>query len=253
MANSLATRENLLRGPRGPPDCAARGVCAGDGEIRRLGNERRPFGRLARRDPDATNRPRRTNCGRKGLGSPSGHRHPENKAWHGSSPFKRRRVAPMSRSRTRRRHLSGGSIRCFLLATFPRGPSPGDQSAKPSDGSTTRLDIIRAGRRPSHDGPGKCLAQPTSESTGADSVRIRNASKIGAPGRLGKFFSRMHFSTVLTAALPHRVTRPGTGPRLTRCKEFRLPFSLARSARLGRVGRDRDETPTDCVRGALPL
>jgi len=120
MANSLAARENSLRGPRRPPDCAARGVCAGDGEIPRLGNERRRLGWLARRDGDATNHPRRTNCGRRGLGLPSGHRHPENKAWHGSSPFKRRREAPMSRSRTRRRHLSGGSIRCFLLAIFPR-------------------------------------------------------------------------------------------------------------------------------------
>jgi len=68
-----------------------------------LGNERRRFSGLTTRDRGATNHPRRADCGRKVVVSPSGHRHPENKAWHGSSPFKRRRMTPMSRSRTRRR------------------------------------------------------------------------------------------------------------------------------------------------------
>jgi hypothetical protein len=53
----------------------------------------------------------------------------------------------------------------LLLAIFLRGPSPADHSGEPSDGPTTRPDVIRAGRRPPYDGPGKCLAQPTSEST----------------------------------------------------------------------------------------
>ncbi len=172
MANSLATRENSPRGPSGPPDCAARGVCVGDGEIRRLGNERRRFSGLTTRDRHPKNHPRRTDCGRRVVGSPSGHRHPENKAWHGSSPFKRRRMTPMSRSKTRRRPLSGRSIRCFLLAIFLREPSPADHSGDPSDGPATRPDFIRAGHGPSHDGPGKCLAQPTSEST----VRTRSES-----------------------------------------------------------------------------
>jgi hypothetical protein len=35
MRNSLAARENTLRGPSGPPDCAARGVYVGGGEIRK--------------------------------------------------------------------------------------------------------------------------------------------------------------------------------------------------------------------------
>jgi hypothetical protein len=71
----------------------------------------------------------------------------------------------MSRSRTRRQPLSGRSIRCFPPAIFLREPTPADHSGDPSDRPTTRPDVIRAGRRPSHDGPGKCLAQPTSKST----------------------------------------------------------------------------------------
>jgi hypothetical protein len=158
MANSLAARPNSLRGPRGPPDCAARGVYAGDGENWGLGNERRRFSGLTRPDRGAKNPPRRTNCGRTVLVLPSEHRHPENKAWRGSSPFKRRRKAPMSRSKTRRRPLSGRSIRCFPLAIFQHGPPPADHCSEPSDGPTIRPDVILASRGPSHDSPGKCLA-----------------------------------------------------------------------------------------------
>src|SRR5271155_5788511 len=80
MVNSLAARENLPRGPRRPPDCAARGVYAGDGEIWNSGNERRRLTGLTRRDGVANNHPRRTDCGRKVVVLPSEHRHPETKA-----------------------------------------------------------------------------------------------------------------------------------------------------------------------------
>jgi hypothetical protein len=46
-----------------------------------------------------------------------------------------------------------------------RVPSPADHSGEPSDGPTTRPDVIRASRGPSHDSPGKCPARPSSEST----------------------------------------------------------------------------------------
>lgn len=165
MANSLATRENSPRGPNGPPGRAARGVYVGDGEIWRLGSERSRFSGLTTPARSATNRPRRTDCGGKVVVSPSEHRHPENKTWHGSSPFKRRRMTPMSRSRTRRQPMSGRSIRCFLPAIFLHRSSSADHTGEPTDGPTTRPDVIRASRRPSHDGPAKCLAQPTSKST----------------------------------------------------------------------------------------
>jgi hypothetical protein len=59
----------------------------------------------------------------------------------------------------------GRSIRCFLLAIFPRKLPPTDHSREPLAGPTSCPDVVRTGRRPSHDGPGECLAQPTSEST----------------------------------------------------------------------------------------
>src|SRR5579863_5678620 len=65
MANSLAGRENSLQGPSGPPDCAARGVCAGDGENWVLRNERRRFNDLLKRD--GCGRPRRGDRGRKAV------------------------------------------------------------------------------------------------------------------------------------------------------------------------------------------
>ena len=61
--------------------------------------------------------------------------------------------------------VSGRSIRCFSLAIFLRRPSRADRSGEPSDGPTTRPDVIRASRGPSYDSPGKSLTQPTSEST----------------------------------------------------------------------------------------
>src|SRR5579871_632912 len=81
MANSLAARQNSPRGPNGPPECAARGVYAGDRENGKLGNERRRFGGLTIRDRGAKYRPRRKDCGREVLVSCSEHRHPENKAY----------------------------------------------------------------------------------------------------------------------------------------------------------------------------
>jgi hypothetical protein len=80
MANSLAARENSRRGPKGPPDGAARGVYVGDKGIWRLGKERRRFSGLTKRDCYAENRPRRRLRGRKVMVLPSGHRHPVNKA-----------------------------------------------------------------------------------------------------------------------------------------------------------------------------
>jgi hypothetical protein len=50
-----------------------------------------------------------------------------------------------------------------------------DHCVEPSDGPTIRPDVVRTGRGPPNDGPGEFLAQPISESTCADSVRIRNA------------------------------------------------------------------------------
>ena len=133
MANSLAARQNSPRGPNGPPVCAARGVYVGDWEIWRLGNQRPCFSGLTTRDRGPKNPPRRRDCGGKVLFWPSEHRHPEHKAWHGSSPFKWRRMAPMSRSRTRRRLLPDRSI-CFPLVVVPPERSPAEHSDESSTG-----------------------------------------------------------------------------------------------------------------------
>jgi hypothetical protein len=164
MANSLATRQNSPRGPTGPPDCAARGVYVGDGEIWRLGNERRRLSLPATPDRSASDRPGRIECGRRVVVSPSGHRHPETRrgtARRHSSGAEWRRCHDPGRAASRFRQVD----RCFSLAIFLRRPLRADRSGEPSDGPTTRPDVIRASRGPSYDSPGKSLTQPTSEST----------------------------------------------------------------------------------------
>jgi hypothetical protein len=102
---------------------------------------------------------------------------------HSSGAGWRRRHDP-----SRRR--SGRSILVFRSQPPRTDARRGIKSGKRSDGSTTRPGAVRATRRPSHDGPGKRLAHQ--ERAGrANSTRIRNATQIGAAGRLGKFFSSL--------------------------------------------------------------
>jgi sirohydrochlorin ferrochelatase len=78
MENSLAARESSPQGPERQPNCAERGVCAGDGKIENVGNGRRRFTGLTRRDRRADTHPRRTGRGREVVVLPSEHRRPEN-------------------------------------------------------------------------------------------------------------------------------------------------------------------------------
>ena len=163
MRNSLAARENTLRGPSRPPDCAARGVYAGDEGIRKRGGRRR-IGKAFKRHRAAVQPPGSPCGGRRVADLPSGHRQPENKA-----SFSRRHS---SSAAGRQCH---DSIRAALpacvwqvdswlpLVVSPRGRSPGHQKWQAIRRVDNPHSLIRATRRPSHDGPGKRLAQPMSE------------------------------------------------------------------------------------------
>ena len=114
MRNSLAARENTLRGPTGPPDRATRGVYVGDGKIRKSGGRRLVI-ELARRTYVATKHPRRPNGDRRVVVLPSRHRQPEIATSLAATPLKRRCAPPMSRFRSEPlcRPLSGRSSPAF--------------------------------------------------------------------------------------------------------------------------------------------
>jgi hypothetical protein len=153
MINSLAAREPSRRGPRGPPDRAARGVYAGDGEKLKSGDTRRRFKGLSRRDSAATKRPRRADGGRSVADWPSEHRQPENKTRLRTPPFTRRRLAPRSRSEPR----------WLQLAVSPRTLAGASRLASGPTGRQPAPGAVRETRRPSYDGPGARLAQSESE------------------------------------------------------------------------------------------
>jgi hypothetical protein len=75
MINSLAAREYALQAAIAPLCCAAGGVYAGDGKMRKKGGARRIRKSLQR--GAAAKHPRRTRGGRRMLDLPSGHRQPE--------------------------------------------------------------------------------------------------------------------------------------------------------------------------------
>src|SRR5579863_2665786 len=158
MINSLAARESSLRGPTRPPDRAARGVYAGDGEILGPGDARRRIGVVFRREQVAKKHPRRPNGGRRFVVLPSEHRQPENKTWPGAPPSTGAAWRRTSRSEPRPGHCPAGDSGFRLQSR--RGPSPelitaaGDPTGRP-----TRPGVVRATRRPPHDGPGERLTQ----------------------------------------------------------------------------------------------
>ena len=174
MMNSLATRENALRGAIGPPDRAAWGVYVGDGKIGDWGRRT-----VAGANWTAASR-QNVRAARVAVaadvGLPSGHRQPEtNRASHAALQATPGSAVVTTSIRAGPPALIWQDPSCPSARDFLADASPPKESGKPLRRVDHPSRPVRAACRPSSDGPGQTPRSTVEQAGCTNSVRIRNA------------------------------------------------------------------------------